>query len=320
MHGMRGGSRLAKLVAAAGLALLMASRPVLAGDRVTELTTMLSSSSEKTRLQATLSLARLHDQRAMKPLVTALQDPNPQVRTVAATALGKISNNAALPALKSAALDDLDASVRKAARDAFTAIAKANNMKADLPAVASAEPAIPAAAAESAATPPASSVQARKTGFGRSPHAVADRPDLFVTVKGCNDDSPGKADKVTRKQHADLLSATLKDSLRTAPQVTMVQDDAERWGLDGRMVDVSVTKLEAKESSGYMEVAVELRLAISDNQGKMLSFLAGGAKVQVPLSKFKPAYLPNLRKEAIEGAMRGMMDKLLTHLRQITTT
>jgi hypothetical protein len=316
---MRGASRFAKLVAAAGLALLISSRPVLAGDRVTELTTLLSSSSEKTRLQATLSLARLHDQRAMKPLVTALQDPNPQIRAVAATALGRIANNAALPSLKTAALDDLDATVRKAARDAYAAIAKANNMKSDLPMVASNEPAIPAAAAESAATPPVA-VQARKTGFGRSPHAVSDHPDLFVTVKGTNDDSPGKADKATRKVHADLLASTLKDSLRTAPQVTMVQNDAERWGLDGRMVDVSVTKLESKESGGYMEVSVELRLAISDNQGKMLSFLAGGAKVQVPMSKYKPAYLPNMRKEAIEGAMRGMMEKLLVHLRQITTT
>jgi hypothetical protein len=316
---MRDASRFARLVASAGLALVLSSRPVLAGDRVTELTTMLSSSSEKTRLQATLSLARLHDQRAMKPLVAALQDPNPQVRTVAATALGKLANNSALPSLKTAALDDLDAKVRKAARDAYAAIAKANNMKSDLPAVASNEPAIPAAAASSAAIPP-STVQARKTGFGRSPHAVADRPDLFITVKGSNDDSPGKADKATRKVHADLLAVTLKDSLRTSPQVTMVQNDAERWGLDGRMVDISVTKLEARESSGYMEVAVELRLAISDNQGKMLSFLAGGAKVQVPMSKYKPTYLAGMRKEAIEGAVRGMMDKLLVHLRQITTT
>lgn len=317
---MHGGSRLAKLVAAAGLALVLSSQPALAGDRISDLTTQLSSSSDKTRLQATLSLARLKDQRALKPLVTALQDPKPEIRTVAATALGKMANNAALPALKAAALDDLDETVKKSAREAYVAIAKANHMNSDLPAVASTEPAIPAAAAESAATPPVTQVQARKTGFGRSPHAVADRPDLFVTVKGANDDSPGKTDKATRKVHADLLAATLKESLRTSPQVTMVQNDAERWGLDGRTVDVSVTKLEATQSGSYMEVAVELRLAISDNQGKMLSFLAGGAKVQVPMSKYKPQYLPSIRKEAIEGAMRGMMDKLLTHLRQITTT
>ena len=47
----------------------------------------------------------------------------------------------------------------------------------------------------------------------------------------------------------------------------------------------------------------------------MLSFLSGGAKVQVPKRTFDAKYLPNLRKEALENAMRGMFDKLLAHLR-----
>lgn len=307
------GSRLGTLVSIAALALVMASQPALAGDRISELTTMLSSSSEKTRLQAALSLARLHDKRAMKPLVTALQDPNAQVRAVAATALGKLAHKAAMPALKSAAVDDVDDTVRKSARIAYTAIAKANGLPNELVVAPPAEEPAPAAA-------PTTTARKRKTGFGRSPHAVLDRPDLYVTVKGCNDDSPGNTDKVTRKQHADILAATLKDALRTSRQVTMVQMEAERWGLDARSVDVSVTKLDITQTAGYVEVSVDLRLAISDNAGKMLSFLSGGAKVQVPMRKYKPQFLPNMRKEAIEGAMRGMMDKLLVHLRQITTT
>jgi hypothetical protein len=324
MTGMFAGSRLGRLAAAALLTLTIGARPVLAGDRVTELTTMLSSSSEKTRLQAVLSLSRLGDKRAVKPLVTALQDPNAQIRAVAATSLGKIGNQAALPALRTTALDDTDEKVRKTARDAFASVTRVNHLDNDLPdapVTADAPPAIPPSAATSAATQPAPvATQARKTGFGRSPHAVQDRPDLYVMVKGCTDDSPGKTDKVTRKQHGDVLAASIKGELKRAPQVTMAQPDAERWGLDARMVDVSVTKLDVGQAGNYMEVSVELRLAISDNTGKMLSFLSGGAKVQVPMSKYKPQFLPNIRKEAIEGAMSGMMDKLLVHLRQITTT
>lgn len=314
---MLGGTRLGQPVrrfaAAIALAVVIASKPAAAGDRIADLTTMLASSSEKTRLQAVLSLARLHDKRAMKPLVTALQDPNAQVRAVAATALGKLGHKAAFPALKSAALDDVDETVRKTAREAAVAVAKANKIVDELttPVGASVGTAPSAAAASPVAT--------RKTGFGRSPHAVQDRPDLYVTVKGTNDDSPGKTDKATRKAHADILMATLKESLRTAPQVTMVQNDAERWGLDPRMLDVSVVKLEVTQSDGYVEVAVDLRLAISDNQGKMLSFLSGGAKVSVPLRKYKPQFLPNMRKEALEGALRGLFDKLLVHLRTIPT-
>jgi hypothetical protein len=43
--------------------------------------------------------------------------------------------------------------------------------------------------------------------------------------------------------------------------------------------------------------------------------LSGGAKVQVPRKTFDARYLPKLRKEALENAMRGMFDKLLLHLR-----
>jgi len=45
-----------------------------------------------------------------------------------------------------------------------------------------------------------------------------------------------------------------------------------------------------------------------------------GHKVSHSNIKTKRRFLPNLRKEALEGAMRGMFDKLLVHLRQITTT
>ena len=300
---MLGGNRVGRLVVMLVLAIAMLGalpRPAFAGDRIVDLTTMLSSSSERTRLSAVLSLARLGDKRTMKPLVTALKDPSPQVRAIAATALGKLGHKAALPLLKATAADDLDETVRTKARDAVHAIAKVNNIKEELPAD--------------------QTVQARKktTGFGRSPHAVEGAPDLYVTVKGANDDSPGVTDKTTRKAHADIIKAALQDSLRSAPQVTMVQTEAERWGLDARTIDVSVTKLEMSQSGGYIEIAAELRLAISDQSGKMLSFLSGGAKVTRKYSAKVP--LSSLRKEALEGAMKGMFDKLLVHLRQITTT
>jgi hypothetical protein len=286
------------------LAIAVTPAPVFAGDRIAELTTMLSSSSEKTRMSAVLSLARLADKRALKPLVTALADPNPQVRAIAATALGKLGHKAALPALKAAATDDLDDTVRAKARAAAAWVAKVNNIKD-----------------EPAAGEPVMQARAKKTtGFGRSPHAVENRPDLYVTIKGTNDDSPGKTDKATRKANADILKLVLADQLRTAPQVTMIANEGERWGLDPRMIDVSVVKLDVAQAGSYMEVAAELRLAISDEKGKLISFLSGGAKVQIPLAKYKPRFLPNMRKEALEGAVKGMFDKLLVHLRQMATT
>ncbi|HUS29426.1 MAG TPA: HEAT repeat domain-containing protein [Kofleriaceae bacterium] len=298
------GNRIAKLVAVAVLALAVPHR-AHAADRVTELTSMLSSSSEKTRISAVLSLARLGDKSALKPLVTALHDPSAQVRAIAATALGKLGHKAALPALKSAATDDVDETVRQKAAEAAASVAKLNHLDES--------PAEKDASAQAR-------VQQKTSGFGRSPHAVTDRPDLFITVKGANDDSPGTTDKATRKLNADLLKASLQTSLAKAPQVTMAPDEAGRWGLDVRSVDISVVKLELSQDGNYMVMAAELRLAISDDKGKMLSFLSGGAKVQIPRSKYSAKILPNMRKDALEGAMQGMFDKLLVHLRQITTT
>ena len=291
------------LVGVVAVALALFAAPARA-DSVDDLTKQLSSSNERTRVSATVSLARLGDKRSLKPLVTALHDPSAEVRTIAAVALGKLQHKAALPSLRTAATDDTDDNVRKKAREAAIAVAKANGLDAELP------------GAEPAATP---TKQARHTkGFGHQPHAVADAPDLYVMVKSSSDDSPGKADKPTRKQNAEVVKEALLESFKTAPQVTMTASDAQRWGLDPRTIDLSVVKMDVETNGGYVEIAAELRLAISDDKGKMLSFLSGGAKVQIPAAKFKGQFLPNYRREALEGAMRGMFDKLLAHLRQQT--
>ena len=279
--------------------LLVANAAPARADRVDDLTTQLSSSSEKTRLTAVVSLARLDDKRAMKPLVTALHDPSAPVRALAATALGHLGHKASLPSLRSAATDDTDETVRAKAREAAIKVAKVNNLPDELP-------------------PAHAEVAARRTttGFGRSPHAVEDRPDLFVVIKSTNDDSPGsKNDKAVRKANADILKESLVDSLKAAPQVTMTDTEAKRWGLEARHIDVSVVKLEVDTSGSYVEISADLRLAISDDTGKMLSFLSGGAKVQVPRTKYKPSFLPDYRREALQGAMQGMFDKLIAHLR-----
>lgn len=296
--------KLARLVAMIVLAFVVTRTDALAGDRIAELTTMLASSSNKTRLSAVVSLARLGDKRTMKPLVTALKDPDVQVRALAAAALGKLGHKASYPALKSAATDDADATVRSTAHEAALAVAKANAIKDEF------------------TDPPAAAVQARAktTGFGRSPHAVEDKADLYVTIKGTNDDSPGKAEKLVRKVNAEIVKAVLQDELRNAPLVTMIAADAQRWGLDQRLIDVSIIKLEQSQANGMVEVSAELRLVVSDNKGKLMSILSGGAKAQIPTAKYQVKNLPNMKREAIEGAMRGMMDKLLVHLRTITTT
>lgn len=297
---MRAGSRYAWLIAV-GLttASLGGVRLAHAEDRVAALTETLSSSSEKARLAAVVALGKLADRRAMKPLVTALSDPSPHIRAVAAAALGKLAHKGALPALKGAATDDTDDKVRASARIAATSIAKANQL--------------PSPWDEPTDRP-------SRPGFGKQPRALGSEPDLYVLVNTSADDSPGQADKPTRKANADIVRQTLVESCNSNPIVTTIAADAKRLGLDPRHIDLSVVKMNVATVGGMVEVDAQLRLAISDSRGKMLSFLQGGAKVQVPKHKFDARYLPNLRREALENAMRGMFDKLVAHLRDQRAT
>lgn len=306
------GLRTARPGLAGLLALVLAAttlgeaRLAYAQDRVAELTQTLASSSEKARLAATVALGNLGDRRALRPLVAALADPSPQIRVVAAVALGKLGHKAALPSLKNTANDDADEKVRKASRAAAIAVAQANQLPSPWP-----EPAAtPASAAAVAAA-----ARPTKPGFGRQPRALVASPDVYVLVNTTNDDSPGKADKAARKEHADILRQTLVSHCNSNPGVTTVAADAKRLGLDPRHIDLSVVKMEVATVGGLVEVDAQLRLAISDGRGKMLSFLSGGAKIQVPKNRFDPRYLPKLRREAIENAVSGMFDKLVAHLR-----
>jgi HEAT repeats len=300
---MRDAIRRTLALVAALFALALAT-PARADD-IDDLGKAMSSSSEKARISAVASLARLEDKRALKPLVAALRDPSVKVRAIACVGLGKLKHKASFAALKNTASDDTDDSVRDKARDAMIAVAKANDMTDSLP------PDVEA--------PVATMSKPKHTkGFGHNAHAVEARPDLYVLVKSSSDDSPGKADKFTRKSNGDIVKQALLDSFKTAPQVTLTAADAQRWGLDPREIDLSVTHLDVSDTDGMVEIDAELRLAISDESGKMLSFVSGGAKVQVPSGKFNARYLPQFRKQALEGAMQGLFDKLLDHLRQTT--
>ena len=288
------------------IAVMLVGASARAGDRVTDLTKILTTSSnDKTRLAAVVALAKLEDKRAMKPLVGALSDPNPQIRAVAANGLGKLGHKAALPQLKNCATDDLDATVRDQARHAAIAVAKANDLPDPWPAVA-----------DTRAAPAPSKKKRGKAGFGNEPRAIEpEGADTYVLINSSMDDSPGKADKKTRQANADILRNFLMGQFRANPMLTTVAEDAQKKSLTARHLDLSVVKLDVVTAGTHVEVEAQLRLAISDGSGKMLSFVSGGAKVQVPKNKFLPRYVPNMRREALEGAMRGLYDKLLTQLR-----
>lgn len=277
--------------------------PAHAEDRVAALGRMLGNSSEKVRLSAVLALAKLGEPRVTTPLIRALHDPSPRVRSVAAAALGQLDCTAALPTLRELAHSDEDPDVRNAASAATMKIVSAGRSERG-------HPADRAGDAGEQARRPVPGGERPAHAFTAEPH-----PGLYVLVKSSNDESPGTSDAATRKQHAEIIKRALVDRLRDDPSITSVAGEARRWSLDVRYLDLSVTRLAATRVGNVIEVATELRIAISDDSGKILSLLSGGAKVQVPAASFDARTLPGLRRDALDGAMRGMFDKLFVQLR-----
>lgn len=268
-----------------------------AEDRIGALTASLSTGhTERERIAAVTSLARIEDKGALRPLVLALQDDSATVRGIAAVGLGKLGHRAAAPALRVAANEDTDATVRERAAAALAQVNKVNGLPPE-PVVAQAP------------------VQAKP---GK---ATASQAKIHVTIRSTTDESPGADDAKARKSHADVLRDTLASEIGASPVVTTDTTNARKPGHESCQIDVSVVRLETRSAKGGMiEVEAQLRLTISDGRGKMLSFLSGGATMQVKRRGYNLAYLPALRRETLANAMRGLSAKLVEHLRRTITS
>lgn len=263
--------------------------------------TLVHSKNTKARISAAVSLGRMKDKRALKALVHALRDDSRVVRAVAATALGHLGNDAALPALQQATRDK-DSLVRKRATEALASIRNR---------VASSRP---------VASPPTKTASARpspsRAGFGNKASRVGPEPTLFVAIRSAADESKEQATVKERKLRANAMRGFMLSELRGRQDVTMSQGEADALQLAHNSIDLSITKLDRVERGRFIEIECEIRIAISNERGKMLSFLTGGAKVQVPRVGFRLQYLPQLRQEAIENAVKSVHQDLLSYLRR----
>ncbi|MCP4446197.1 MAG: HEAT repeat domain-containing protein [Myxococcales bacterium] len=271
-------------------------------DRLGDLSRRLSrTKSDKARVAAAVSLGRLEDKRALKPLVTALRDKNNMVRAVAASALGTLGDSRGLPALRRATLDK-DVTVRKRATQAIGAIRKDGER----------------AGPNGKSRYNLKSRKIREAHYRvdarESPRMSPRKPDLYVTVRTAADQSRGRASKAERKKRGDLMRNLLVSELRKAKRLTTSAFIAEDLELPFFAIDISITRLKRVVRGPWVELECELRIAISNESGKMISFLTSGAKVQVPKRSFRKQYEPNMRKEALKNAVTSVHTDLVRYL------
>lgn len=300
---MRPSSRHVVIGLLVALALMLGAKPASA-DRVPQLSkTLAKSKHEKERIAAAVSLGRLRDKRGVKPLVHALGDHSRTVRMVAATALGHLGDPAALPALRRASKDK-DTAVRKRAVSAIGRINKS---------------------AKTATAYPTKKRRGHRASndrlasyriSGREAPRLTAEPNLHIVLKSTSDETRGKTSKKLRKRRAARLRKIVKAQLNRSRYVTTSAEIATKHDLEPYSIDVSVTKLTNKRVGKWVEVEAEIRIAISNDRGKMISFLTGGAKVQVPKATFSRRYLAQHQTEALENGVKSVYQDLLTYLRK----
>ncbi|HUH02879.1 MAG TPA: HEAT repeat domain-containing protein [Kofleriaceae bacterium] len=259
--------------------------------------TLVHSKNAKARIAAAVSLGRMNDSRALKALVHGLRDESRVVRAVAATALGHLGDGSALPALQQATRDK-DSLVRKRATEALASIRNKVRSRTRV------------------AAPTPAPTRSSGAGFGKQATRIGPEPTIFVAVRSAADESKEPATVKERKSRANSMRGYMLAELRARQDVTMSHGEAEALALAHNSIDLSITKLDRVERGRYIEIECEIRIAISNERGKMLSFLTGGAKVQVPRVGFRAQYLPQLRQEAIENAVKSVHQDLLSYLRR----
>ena len=144
--------------------------------------------------------------------------------------------------------------------------------------------------------------------------ASAGTPRIHVMLKTASDDSvaPG-----VRKDRSREVRALMARRLVQSREVTLVASDSRDPSIDPYAIDLTVVKLERTSRGKNIEVACEIRVAISTRAGKMLSFLTGGAAVQVPKASFRDEFLPQVQREALEGAVRSVHRDLVAYLARL---
>jgi hypothetical protein len=112
------------------------------------------------------------------------------------------------------------------------------------------------------------------------------------------------------------MKTVMVSTLRTAPGVTVSAEIAEKHRLKPFYIDLTIQDFSRRVAGPYVEIECHLRVAVSNQRGKMLSVMTGGAKVQVPKHTFRRRYEAALRIEALESAVQGIQGDVVTYLQQ----
>jgi hypothetical protein len=120
--------------------------------------------------------------------------------------------------------------------------------------------------------------------------------DVKVTVKSSIDDSRSTSTATERKKHEDLVRLTIDRMVARGP-----------IALPGnRNVDARIVSLTTELVDDLVVVTSEIRVAVSDDSGRITAVLSGGAKAEMAVRAYRSRHLPQLREDALVASLESM--------------
>ncbi len=263
-----------------------------AGTDIDKAAKILAGSDDyRLRLGAALTLGNTGDSKARKPLEAALEDPHPSVRQAAASALAKLGDALAIPALEQVAKKEPNVPT-KAAMNKAIADLKANGV-----------------AGGTTAGPTTSTV-----GVGGAPNWATTK---YLVKLGKMANTTG----VRGEALAGVLRASAIGKFGSLAGVYVLPDDssatsimatAKEKGLPILGVDANVAALDQGTFAGDLKVQAKVAFAITKLAVVKASIEGNASSIGSPSASKNPAVLAKLQDMAVDGAVTSAMGKAPT--------
>jgi hypothetical protein len=267
-----------------------------AGTDVDKAAKILASADDyRLRLGAALTLGNSGDPKARKPLEGALIDPHPSVRQAAASALAKLGDALAIPALEQQAKKEPNVPT-KAAMQKAAADLKANG-----------------------------STIGTTSGGGSSGGGA---PDWSKTKYVIKLQKVSNTTGIRGNDLAKVLGASARAKFAGIAGVYVLPDDttgpammatAQQKGLPVLGVDASLASLDQALFAGDLKVQAKVSFAITKLQVVKASIEGNASSIGSTSAAKNPSSLAKLQDMAVDGAVTSAMSKAPTAFKAAAT-
>jgi hypothetical protein len=152
------------------------------------------------------------------------------------------------------------------------------------------------------------------TARGHALPTTSSSPSAYVKLQAVSDRSEEAVSLERRRLRATNIRALMTEDLEKFPSISLVPGEATALDIPVFTVDTTIEKLDQRVRGASVEIICELRISVTDQRGKILFLLTNGSTVRVPRKGFRTEFEGPLQHDALEGAVRGINEDLISRI------